>query len=179
MGMRVFLAIPFSPELYPKITELQSVLAGLDVRWLKPSNLHITLVPPWETTTEGLPDLIDRLKEIERPKPFRLNFDSFSAGPNPRSPRLLWATGPHAPTELLKLKTDLEHAVKYRPDRGFKLHTTLARFKRDSLATHPELANISQPVHWTMLAEEFVLMESVLTAEGAEYNIVESFPFHE
>lgn len=179
MHMRIFLALPFSQQLYPETEALQTKFSNFPVRWLKNSNLHTTLVPPWEIAETQLEELIQKLYEIETPRPFTVEFNRFSAGPNPKSPRLLWATGKHSPSELLKLKSDLEHTVKYRPDRGFTLHTTLARFNRDSLELKPELANISEPIHWNMLVKEFVIMQSVLTNKGAEYNIIHSFPFHE
>lgn len=179
MHMRIFLALPFATQLYPEVKTLQHEFPNLPVRWLKNSNLHITLVPPWEVSETQLDELIKKLHEIETPRPFAVEFNKFSAGPNPKSPRLFWATGNHSPNELLKLKNDLEHAVKYRPDRGFTLHTTIARFNRDSLELHPDLITITKSIHWTMLVKEFVIMQSILSEQGAEYNIIETFSFHE
>lgn len=179
MHMRIFLALPFSKQLYPEVKTLQHEFPNLPVRWLKNSNLHITLVPPWEISEQNLEQLKAKLREIETPRPFTVEFNKFSAGPNPKSPRLFWATGNHSPNELLKLKNDLEHAVKYRPDRGFNLHTTLARFHRDSLVLNPKLVGITKSIHWNMLVREFVIMQSVLSEQGAEYNIIESFSFHD
>ncbi|HMQ01460.1 MAG TPA: RNA 2',3'-cyclic phosphodiesterase [Candidatus Doudnabacteria bacterium] len=174
--MRIFLAIPLSDEVKDKIADLRSEFGHLDVRWLDDDNLHITLVPPQEYRDHELANLITDLMRVETPTPFELHFDRFLAGPNLKSPRLLWVIGP-TPPELLQLKSNLEQEVRYRPDRGFNLHATLARFNREQLAIQPELGRIRETLHWTMVANEFVIMESSLKHTGAEYNIIGRFPF--
>ncbi len=177
--MRIFLSLPFSEQLYPEVDALRNEFSELPVRWLKNSNLHVTLVPPWEIADEELLELLAKLDQVETPQPFTAEFNKFSSGPNLKAPRLLWATGPKAPTELLRLKNDLERLVSYRPDRAFTLHATLARFNRDALNASAKLSNISKTLHWRMLINEFALMKSELRSDGAEYTIIQRFSFHE
>lgn len=177
--MRIFIGIPLSKQLYPKVSELQKQFFEYPVRWLNYENLHITLVPPQEITQINLAQLLEKLDNIESRKPFTIRFDNFSAGPNTKLARLLWATGKSTPVELIRLKKELEKILRYRPDRKLTLHTTLARFNRENLLAEPRLSNISQTLHWSMLVDQFVLFESKLTAEGADYSVIKRFTFYD
>ncbi len=201
MPHRIFLAIPASPGLQQQAFEFQQQHSNLHVRWLSGHNLHITLVPPWEednieTVIEILNRHYDRPQHQmfgERRNPYlheksrqgsldkarddmRVIFTSASFGPNPNSPRLIWATG-ETPKALPELKSKLESILNTQPEqRDFKTHITLARFRPDDFKTFPSKSLIEQ-IHWGMPVDSFVLYESHLSPSGAEYEILETFKF--
>ena len=47
MKRRVFVAIPVPERVRLKIAAWQRAHADIPVRWTKPENLHITVIPPW------------------------------------------------------------------------------------------------------------------------------------
>ncbi|MBI2034041.1 MAG: hypothetical protein HYT13_03005 [Candidatus Liptonbacteria bacterium] len=143
----------------------------LPVRWIDERNLHVTLVPPWyEGNIEGARMKLERLRGAL--SPFDISFKTVSWGPDPRRPRLIWATGP-TPKELRELKQCVdalypEHAEVGRP---LTLHATLARFREE------EGRSMSRPFTplphgWNMTVQSVVLYESKLLRGGAEYEIL-------
>jgi 2'-5' RNA ligase len=148
-------------------------LPELPIRFLKGKNIHITVVPPWET---------DRVREVEvalqelrgQYKSFSLQFEDISLGPNPFSPRLLWATGVES-HPLHALKEGIEQVLHYKPDRSFHMHLTLGRFREADKGKFPS-GLFPQKVSWQVPVSSFVLMESQRLHDGAEYDVLYEVP---
>lgn len=167
---RIFIALPISPELQESIHQWQKRYSDLSVRWLAGENLHITLVPPWE---EGdVESVITKLQSLaNRVGSFTVHFDTAGFGPDPKAPRLIWATGP-TPQELLYLKKDIEKILNYTPDRKtFLTHLTLARFNPADFINLTNVSFIKQ-VDWVEQINSFVVMESKLLPTGADYTVL-------
>ncbi len=169
---RIFIALPIGPELIGQIESWQKTYADLPVRWLADKNLHITLVPPW--AEEYSEDLINKIKD-DLPRtigPIPLQFDETSFGPDPKKPRLIWATG-KAPQELILLKKTLELITGHSDNRKhLLLHLTLARFRPDEYKTF-QSEELQKHISWTMTASSIVIMESKLLTSGADYTVLE------
>ncbi|QQG45267.1 MAG: hypothetical protein HYW89_04710 [Candidatus Sungiibacteriota bacterium] len=94
MKRRVFIAIPVPENMKKKAGEWQKKHADLKVRWIKPENLHITVIPPWYVDE-------NQLYEVARLLPFTLKglesfpilFSKVLLGPPGQQSRLLWAEG--------------------------------------------------------------------------------------
>jgi len=149
------------------------------LRWVKPKNLHITLVPPWQS--EGIEAISHKLKAISF-TPFEIKFESISFGPNKNDPKLIWASGT-ATKEILDLRLKIYEALGQKADeRPFRLHMTLARLPFDFAPSTPLgsfaqdiLRFLPENVKWRMVVDRFVLYESLLKPEGAEYEVLEEF----
>lgn len=167
MKKRLFIGIPLSADLNTTITIWKSRQAASPlIRWIKPHNLHITLVPPWETETHECD--IQTFKQIPlHVKSFILAFAKITYGPHADHPRLIWLLG-ETPKSLPiltdKLTKRMNQPIQSRP---FKLHTTLARCKENSTYQYPQLNDVS--VDWRMRTTSVVLYESILHPDGAEY----------
>jgi len=61
---RVFVAIGISSQLKEKIAYWQKKWNHLSVRWIKPENMHVTLIPPWYTTE--VDKVIEDLKSVNQ-----------------------------------------------------------------------------------------------------------------
>lgn len=168
---RVFVGIPISNKLQAAISQWREEHQDLPVRWLSDKNLHITLVPPWyESDTQAV---IKKLKEVSC-EPFTIKFDSVSFGPNPTSPRLIWASG-QAPGPIIFLKNSLEKVLQVPSEkRKLILHATLARFRPEAYKFF-SLQVLNNPVRWEMEVKSFALYESRLSPWGAEYEMLEEF----
>ena len=167
MKKRVFVAIGVSAQLKEKVADFQKKLSYLPVRCIKPDNLHVTLIPPWYTT--NVEEEIKRLKSIKNIiDPFAITFREVTFGPNPKKPRLIWASGNTAP-EVVTLKSKLEEILnKKREKREFSTHLTIGRFKEKDFSKFP-IRNLDEKILWEEKVGSFLLMESHLRITGASY----------
>jgi len=86
------MAIKIPPVLEKTVELWQNKHSDFGVRWVKPKNLHITLIPPWYVDENQLLDVINKTKEaVSRIAPFEIGFNKVSFGPSPENPRLIWA----------------------------------------------------------------------------------------
>jgi RNA 2',3'-cyclic 3'-phosphodiesterase len=180
MITRLFIGIPASFDIQSKALELKNANKDFQVRWIKPRNLHITLVPPWQAGGSEIGEIIKILKAQPSVEPFYALFNRIDLGPNYKDPRLIWTSG-DAPNQLLDLRQTIHNSITtFIHDReflkySFKMHMTLARFQRASL---PRWAEVLFDISWPMLVNRFVLYKSNLKPEGAEYEILEEFALH-
>ncbi|MBN1929051.1 MAG: RNA 2',3'-cyclic phosphodiesterase [Chlorobiaceae bacterium] len=167
-GRRVFVGLPAGRELAGAAMEFRQAHAGLKVRWVKPEHLHLTLVPPWhcldvDAVCQALRD------EAARQAPFEVVFERVSFGPDPRRPRLIWATG-KAPAGMPEFARGLLTATGApgEPRKAFLLHLTIARFNSRDLKAM-ETRKLREPVEWPATLDTLCLYESILKPGGAEY----------
>jgi len=85
-GRRVFAGLPVGRELAEAVGEFRQGHSGLRVRWVKPENLHLTMVPPWQCLNV---DAVCRALsgEAARQAPFEVSFERVSFGPDPSGRR--------------------------------------------------------------------------------------------
>jgi RNA 2',3'-cyclic 3'-phosphodiesterase len=167
-GRRVFVAAPAGRELAEAAEEFRRLHAGLKVRWVKPENLHLTMVPPWQCL--DVDSVCRTLCEVAICQPpFDVTFEQVSFGPDKRSPRLIWATG-KAPAAMPEFARRLHAAsgAPGEPRQSFLLHLTIARFNsHDFKAMEP--FKLREPVAWPGTLDTLCLYESILKPDGAEY----------
>jgi 2'-5' RNA ligase len=167
-GKRVFIGMPACRELVDAAEMFCRSHAGLQVRWVKPENLHLTLVPPWEcrdvaAVCRAIDDAAAGLVPVE------VLFDKASFGPDRRRPRLIWATG-IPPQSLAELSWRLQSlpGVREEDRRSFLLHLTLARFNSQDLRSMAA-KKLREPIEWRGSFDAICLYESILKPGGAEY----------
>lgn len=182
---RVFVAIKISERLQGEIAAWEDALLGeppfshpsmAAIRWLRGKNLHITLVPPWYENDAEAASAALRNAVAGRAAPFAASFHSVAFGPDPRRPRLIWASG-EAPPALLELRSLAERAAGARPEtRPFRLHLTLARFREEDFPRFGA-RTLAARVTWRDEVRSIVLMESHLSPEGADYEVLDEIGF--
>jgi 2'-5' RNA ligase len=166
--MRVFIGIKASEGIQKKISEWQDLNRSLETRFIKPENLHLTLLPPWYTA--NINRLVKDLKSFKSSvSRFNIFLNNISTGP-PNKPRLVWVQGPDLP-ELPKLRNELSAHFK-RPEekRPFKTHITIARFGKKT----KNIQAIRETISWELTVSEIILFESLLNPKGAIYKIIGS-----
>jgi 2'-5' RNA ligase len=169
--MRVFVGIKADEEIQKQILKWQEKFKNLPVRFIKPQNLHLTLLPPWY---ENNPDrLVKDLKKFNSEiKPFSITFEKIMTAP-PNNPRLIWTEGPTVP-ELSKLREALaQYLKKSKGKRHFKPHITLARFKPQDFNFIGKIEENLEIKPSTV--STFTLFESTLSRSGAQYRTIEKF----
>jgi 2'-5' RNA ligase len=171
-------------------------ISNFQTRWVELKNLHVTLVAPWaEEDIERVKRLLRSARNDREVEPFEIEirFDNISFGPNIREPRMVWASG-QAGEEIKKLKKLIGIALGGIVDdsrgRAFYQHVTLARLKLSGDSNHSvplwrdtppqqggDAPRLSEDIDWRMKVEKFVLYESHLLPQGADYEVLEEFKF--
>ncbi|HWR00396.1 MAG TPA: 2'-5' RNA ligase family protein [Chlorobaculum sp.] len=167
-GKRVFIGMSAGRELVEAAGAFRRAHEGLQVRWVRPENLHLTLVPPWECRDVD-PVCCALEHAVAGQASVEVLFDKVSFGPDQRRPRLIWATGvpPVALSELSWLLQGLP-GVEEEHRRRFLLHLTLARFNSSDLRAMAS-KKLRETVEWRGLPDAVCLYESILRPGGAEY----------
>lgn len=196
--MRVFIGIPASEEIKAKVLEWKTSVGlstlipdpspigrGALVRWIKPQNLHITLVPPWEERHEAWNikhvALKQKLRRMAVPlKQFSIIFQKIEFGPDKNQPRMIWVSGTTEKT-INDLRLTIYQALGFEAgDRLFRMHMTLARIKHTTPpaigGSAPSLAG-GDKINWQMPVNGFTLYESHLLPQGSEYRVIDEIRF--
>ena len=119
MKKRIFIAIKVQPAMEKTVELWQNKHSDFGIRWIKPKNLHITIIPPWYVDENQLLNVINRVKEVILEKnSFDLIFKKVTFGPPGKNPRLIWAEG-ETTQEFIELKNGLEEALFKSRDSGF------------------------------------------------------------
>jgi len=185
--MNHFFAIEISGEArdsLARFADLWRTLAGSrsDIRWLEPSDYHVTVKFLGDTTRQDAMRLSQAAESIaNHAAPFDIRQAPAGAFPSLTNPGVLWAgvaPNPKLKTLAASLETAAASVGFPAERRPYRPHITLARAGvRLALATPP-----IEPAFDTLVARQFVLMETVsaqFNATGARirYNIVQVFPF--
>lgn len=192
---RLFIGIRLSDKLQSQIEEWHNQYMELvPIRWIKPQNLHITLIPPWQDDTRTVIPLLQQIRNTTGP--FTLQFSKVASGPKNDRPRLIWAYGePSLP--LLQLKTKLDEILKDRvkirriplkivqtietitptaiPDRNkLFMHITLAKISLPPFSGKMKVKEVtikpfSDAINWQEQVNTITLYASHLQKNGADY----------
>lgn len=189
MKQRIFIAINLPEATKEQLFEFQKKWRELPCRWIKPENLHITLVFLGYISDEGLPNILKVLKEVSTKQvSFPINLTKICYGPPKKPARMVWAEGEKS-EELGKLQKDLEDilfsssikGLKEKEKKGYTPHITMGRirqleFRQIDPEERPE---IDEDISINFEVKSIELMESHLSKRGAEYIVLESMPFRD
>lgn len=177
--MRLFVAIELPERLKRELTRIQSGVPG--ARWVKPENMHLTLLFLGEVDGGRMEDLSYELARIDMSS-FEIapsGAGQFSGGGGVKT---LWmGAGPEAP--LVDLHAKVLRAAKRvgfpASRQAYKPHITLARFNYP-----PELDRARRYLERYGRFERepfrvsgFSLFSSELRQKGAIYRVEADFPF--
>jgi len=200
MNHRIFIAINLPKELKEKLCSYRNYWPEVPARWVKPENLHLTLVFLGYIKEKDLIKILEATeKTASEHKIFSIDFNKICYGPPQKSspltkessedylfkgnklPRLIWVEG-NLNKNLIALRNDLEKKLEdgnisfLKENREFKPHITLARintweFKKLEPEERPE---INEKIELKFEVKSIEVMESKLKRGGAEYAILKS-----
>jgi len=182
---RLFIAVNFPSEIKERLVDVSRKWCDLPVRWAKKDNIHLTLAFLGYVSNEGIIELSKGLKKISfEHSSFLTGLKKISLGSIKNGvPKLIWAEVERS-KELISLKENLDdilsRSIGYIPDkREFFPHITLGRVRKwDWQKMDPEeVPDIEKDISWDFEVYSIEMMESYLKRSGAEYIILESFPF--
>ena len=163
--MRLFIALAATPEFRDALAELQERLkaAGVEGRYLIPSNLHLTLafIGEWQE------DISQILPIVEKPFTITLSHLGVFTGA-----KVLWA-GVEPSGELDALEEHVREELDERKipydHQEFNAHITLVR--KPVLPDDDVLFSVQVP-RASMIVREVCLYESVHEADGMRYTVI-------
>src|SRR5436190_23303030 len=92
--LRTFIGVDLGKPIRDRVVILQESLArtGVEVKWVEPENLHVTLLFLGEVEDRALTDVcrIVQAGAAEQPA-FSVSVERVGCFPNARRPRVLWA----------------------------------------------------------------------------------------
>jgi 2'-5' RNA ligase len=182
--LRLFVAISLSTELRDTFSALLQELRPLapTAKFVPVENLHLTLKFLGEVTSSQQDVLRGALSPIRSGLPVTLEFHALEFSPNERHAKVLWAAA-ESSSALKSLAADIDHALQQlgflSENRLFKPHLTLARFYKPGLSPkfRAAVAENAARSFGSLTVTQFHLIESKLKPTGAEYAILQSFPF--
>ena len=179
MGIRSFLAFELAPDIKKQIETISKELkkSNLPVRWVKPENIHLTLIFLGDVEENLIEDIKAKVNEVVREmKSFKIRLKGVGVFPSLKRPRVVWVGLGGDIDRLSDLRDNLQsklNALGFIPERRpFKPHLTLGRFKGRTKGEHG-LKNILERYYETKsdvcCLKEFILFKSDLKTNGAEY----------
>ncbi|MGH8016430.1 MAG: RNA 2',3'-cyclic phosphodiesterase [Candidatus Zixiibacteriota bacterium] len=178
--MRLFIATPISAEGEKELARIISALknAGGPVKWVAPSNIHLTLKFLGDTDEKLIPQIMKIIDDVAADHAsVSSGLKGLGAFPDFRRPRVYWVGLEQGTAELGKIAAALENAVHLlgfeKENRPFKSHLTLGRIKAPQ-----GLEKLSETVKSFKIKQEpltfdrLILFKSTLTPRGSIYEII-------
>ncbi|MCI0409273.1 MAG: RNA 2',3'-cyclic phosphodiesterase [Acidobacteria bacterium] len=181
--MRVFLAVDIPDRIQIGISKLQELLSDRgvrDIRWARPSGIHLTLRFCGEIPAETLRLVSEALAPPAPTLPFRVAIGSLGTFP----PRGL----PHVLVLSLVDREELKNLAAWvgarceaagipRESRRFHPHLTLGRFRAGARPIALQLLEISTDLAGEEFeVDRFKIFQSHLGPDGARYQALAEFP---
>jgi|ERR1041385_705421 2'-5' RNA ligase len=168
---RLFVCIELPESITKDLAELDPQLRG--VRWLEPSQMHLTLAFLGNVSAEIQESLCEKLKAISW-KSFFLPLIGLGTFPSKGWPKIIWIGVGSGHPHLFQLHKRVQEAllnVGLEPDlRSFHPHVTLARCRDVSPQTiRPFLKSHAEFDAGLIHVESFCLNSSQLTPAGSVY----------
>jgi RNA 2',3'-cyclic 3'-phosphodiesterase len=165
--MRLFISIDVPNMLYRYCRQLQGQFPDMK----NADGFHMTIQFLGDECKSAGP-IIDALKKIKF-APFEIEMGNALPFPNTLEPRGVWIECKLTP-ELKKLAEDIQNAMRiigYAPDKPFKAHITLGRYKYPPKQKIKEVKG--EPHRFDV--KEFSLVKSILTPKGPVHKKLEVF----
>ena len=180
-SLRAFVAIAIPESVRSRLQRSQSRLRRLPVKvsWVRPENIHLTLVFLGEIPTTALDSIQDVLDDCAAPvAPFEFAVFGLGLFGSRRAPRVIWAGIPEPPHDLLVLQDALQErflqAGWVRPMPLFHPHVTLGRIRGGQGAAQltSVIASANNSDFGAVPVRRVQLVQSRLEADGVRYALI-------
>lgn len=180
--LRTFIAVDVGEAVRGRCIAMQQTLAraGVDVKWVEPENMHITLLFLGEVDERDVIDVCRSVAEVcAKRTAFPLSVEGVGTFPESGKPRVVWAGLGIGASELVDLYAALEAPLLElgcyrREERPYNPHLTLGRVKADS-DTRGVGKVLEKQANWKAgetEIREVQVMSSVLQPSGPVYAVL-------
>jgi 2'-5' RNA ligase len=114
MEIRSFLAFELPEDIKKIVTRVSGEIrkSSLDVRWVRPEFIHLTVVFMGDIQSEQIPSMGEVLSAVcSSYKGFRISLKPLGCFPNSRSPRVIWLGIDGDLERMSRFRDDLQHAL--------------------------------------------------------------------
>lgn len=179
--IRAFIAAEINDAIRAGLDDVQGVLeeANGHVSWVRPQNIHCTLVFLGDILTNTIDPLAAALKQATAGcKPFEIEIAGLGYFGSVRSPRIIWAGMAGRTDVLIELQEKINAAVLQaglKPDeKPFKPHLTIGRVRsnRNAADLVRALVKNRDKSFGVLSVRQVVLMKSVLEPTGPIYSLL-------
>lgn len=181
--MRTFIAIELTKAIKDYLSKLQNELktSQVDVNWVLPQNIHLTLKFLGEIDSYQLTDIIKIIEDIASDKTsFPIQISALGAFQKISFPRIIWAGIDKGDVETKIIAQELIDGLSkigFAPeDRPFSTHITLGRVRssknREKLAQKLNELQNSLNKNMEFTVDKITLFKSTLTPQGPIYEII-------
>lgn len=186
MAIRSFLAFELPPDIKREIDQISHEVRhlNLDAKWIKPENIHLTVIFMGNVNEEDIPHIIPAIDNVaSQYMTFDISLGGMGLFPDIRRPRVIWLGLSGDIEGLASLRDNLQMPLKSfgikQEKRVFKPHLTLGRFRKPVKeqailkSVIDDYSSISGP---SGKLDELVLFKSELKPGGAVYTRLHSWP---
>ncbi len=174
MGHRIFIASHLSNDVKKIFLDYQQKkLRNFGFRLIPEQALHLTLIFIGYVSNDNILKINKACQNIASLFfPIEVKLNKITYGPNPHSPRLIWAEG-EISKNLDKLHKALENelmdqGINFKiENRLFKPHVTLARFRNETKP--PRLSELEEKINKSFVINSISVIESELSRSGPQY----------
>jgi RNA 2',3'-cyclic 3'-phosphodiesterase len=180
--IRTFIGIDIGKPIRDRLVGLQETLGrtGVEVKWVEPENLHVTLLFLGEVDEREVPSVCTAISDAAaKHEPFTMSIETAGCFPNPRRPRVLWVGVGEGVQGVCALHDSLEPPLLElgcyrREQRKYTPHVTLGRVKSDRPSNDLSVALAKNGV-WKggdTVVREVLVMSSQLGPKGPVYTVL-------
>ena len=185
---RLFIALEIDDETRQTLTTLQFDLSrqfpDIEVKWVEPENLHLTLIFLGDVDSRELHAITKIMKTIGQDEPpFSMSVQGLGAFPSQRRPKILWMGVDDGSETVSRLHESLSEPLIelgcYRAEsRGYTPHLTLGRIQADSdnSVFSSVFGEHKNRTAGTLIVPQLTLFTSELRRDGPEYSVIEQVP---
>ncbi|HEX2897084.1 MAG TPA: RNA 2',3'-cyclic phosphodiesterase [candidate division Zixibacteria bacterium] len=178
--MRLFIAAPISSEVEKELSRIISALKNIggQVKWVAPSNIHLTLKFLGDTDEKLVPQIKNIMDETaSKHSSVSSGLSGLGAFPDYRRPRVFWAGLERGAEELSRIAGDIDRSVHTlgfdKENRPFKAHLTLGRVKfPQGLEKLCDVVKVFKVEPKQFIFDRIVLFKSTLTPRGSIYDVL-------
>lgn len=184
--MRSFIAFKPPENIARQIGRLQAHLRskGVGARWVKPSNIHLTLKFLGETDPLRAGDIRSAMQAaVSGQAPLELALDGIGGFPNLTRPRVLWQAVVKDVERLQAIQQRLEAQLAktgFNPERRpYRAHLTIGRIRNPKRWRPGEAALLRRMLDFPLqpfTVDTLIWYESRLLPGGAEYTALARVP---
>ena len=185
--IRAFLAIEPPKEVLRNLLDIQNRLRRLiamDIRWVKPEGVHLTLKFLGDIPEKDAPNITSAAGEAAASVgPLAFYVSGLGVFPDARRPRVVYLEIKGDTDKLASFQKRLEGTLAgigfTEEKRPFRAHLTMGRVKsaRGTLDLAKELEKGDTYTAGRFVATELCLLKSDLTPQGAVYTKLAACPF--
>lgn len=178
MKRKIFISINLPDKTKKSLIRATEAWQDLPVKWIKESNLHITLEFLGFIPDDNVSEMCEKVREAANSAEIMdLEFERIELGPTKEDPRQIWLIG-KASEDLRILQENIEKSLNIfvASKKSFRPHITLGRIRKHKWEELEESPEIDKIFPLTITVESVDVMASEFENEGAEYTVIENCP---